>query len=241
MKKLSSLFKSLRFNPKFPVLGWSIIHGGILLALIMSFLIIGLPKVNTDLFDILPVSSSLKAVGAAEKSLSAKTSRSVFILAGSRDFDQAKAAAEEFCAKFTGSSAFDHISLYVDAEVIDQFTDYLYEYRYVLLDKETRYLLEHDNAKRVADDALAAAFGAFNITSLDTIDTDPFLLADREMKYFLTSALISSGAMAPQDDVLAANHNGMWYVMIRGTLSTAGVSITNQDSAVEKFIGFVMK
>jgi predicted exporter len=234
MKKIFSLFKSVVSSQKFPVVGWIIFHGGLLSVFIITLMIMGIPKVNTDLFDILPVSSSLKSVADAEKQLSAKTSRSIFMLAGHEDFNLAKTSAEKLYASFSESSAFDTISFYVDEEVINQFTDYLREYRYVLLDNETKDLLEQGEAQRVADDALASAFGAFNLTSLDAIDRDPFLLADREMKYFLASTLLSSGSMSPRDDVLAAQHDGLWYVMIRGTLSAEGVSITNDDSAVEK-------
>jgi predicted exporter len=40
--------------------------------------------------------------------------------------------------------------------------------------------------------------------------------------------------MSLRDDVLAAFHEGTWYVMIRGVLAPQGVSLTNDDSAVEK-------
>jgi predicted exporter len=54
------------------------------------------------------------------------------------------------------------------------------------------------------------------------------------MNRFLASSLLSSGALSLRDDVLAAQYEGRWYVMLRGTLAPSGLALTNEDSAVEK-------
>jgi predicted exporter len=54
------------------------------------------------------------------------------------------------------------------------------------------------------------------------------------MRRFLDSGLLSGSAMSPKEDVLAAYYEGLWYVMIRGTLPPAGVAVTNADSGVER-------
>jgi predicted exporter len=53
------------------------------------------------------------------------------------------------------------------------------------------------------------------------------------MKHFLSSALLSSGALSPREDVLTARWEDAWYVLLRGSLSAAGVSLTNGESGVE--------
>ncbi|GHV28174.1 membrane protein [Spirochaetia bacterium] len=223
-----------------PLTIWLLPHAGAGLALAFSILFVGPVCVNTNLFDILPVSRALKSVpGAAhvaeaEKILSNRNGRQVYILTASTDFTEARRGAARLYETFAGSSAFESLSLYVDETVMDQFSTYLHEYRYVLLNGDDRRLLEEGRGGSIAEDALSAVFGAFAFSPLDNLATDPFFLAGRGMNRFLASSLLKSGALSLRDDVLAAQYEGRWYVMLRGTLTPSGVSITNGDSAVEK-------
>jgi predicted exporter len=217
-----------------PLVLWLLFHLAIVLALGLSVITAGPIRINTGLFDILPDSHSLRSVAEAEKALSGRSARGVFILAGSDDFAAAKEAAADLYDRFSGTGVFESLSLYVDEALLSEFTAYLTDYRYVLLDGETRELLEKGGAEELAMDALASAYGAFSFTGLDALDRDPFFLADRGMKRFLGSGLLSGSAMSPREDVLATRYEGVWYVMIRGTLPPEGVAVTNADSGVEK-------
>ncbi|MDR2486003.1 MAG: hypothetical protein LBD55_11515 [Treponema sp.] len=230
MKKPSSLFN----KPQWPLAVWLLFHGGAAVVLGLSILFVGPIRLNTNLFDILPNAHVFKFAEPAEKVLGDRNSRHLYILAGNPDFTAAKQGAVQVYDAFADSGVFESLSLYADETAVTQFTRYLYDYRYVLLDAETRSLLEKGGAVDIAGDALASVFGAFNFVPLDTIETDPFLLAGRGMRHFLSSSLLSSGAMSPRDDVLAARHEGIWYVMLRGTLTREGVSLTNGDGAVKK-------
>jgi predicted exporter len=228
--------------PSFPFKGtpfffpglWLLFHAGIAAALLLSLVSGGPAGINTDLFALLPGSASLRSAAAADKILGARTGRGVYILVGSGDFEAAKDAARRLYQDLADSPVFESIAFYVDDALLTHFIDYLHRYRYVLLDRETRELLENGRAQRVAEEALAAAFGSFTLTSLDTIDRDPFLLADRGMKKFLASSLLSSGGLSLQDEVLAARPGDTWYVLIRGSLSAEGASLTNVESGVEQ-------
>ncbi|MDR2741635.1 MAG: MMPL family transporter [Treponema sp.] len=191
-------------------------------------------RVNTGLFDILPDSHSFRSVAVADKALSSRSARGVYIFAGSADFAEAKRAAASLYDRFAGTGVFESLSFYVDESLLSEFTSYLTDYRYVLLDGEARELLEKGGAEELATDALAAAYGAFTFTSLDALDRDPFFLADRGIRRFLDSGLLSGSAMSPKEDVLAARYEGLWYVMIRGTLPPSGVAVTNAGSGVER-------
>ncbi|MDR0386814.1 MAG: MMPL family transporter, partial [Treponema sp.] len=217
-----------------PLALWFLFHLAIVLALGLSVISAGPVRVNTGLFDILPDSHSLRSVAEAEKALSGRNARGVYILAGSGDFAEAKEAAAALYGRFAGTGVFESLSLYVDEALFSEFAAYLTDYRYVLLDGETRELLENGGADALAADALAAAYGAFTFTGLDALDRDPFFLADRGMKHFLGSGLLAGSAMSPKEDVLAACYEDVWYVMIRGTLPPEGVAVTNADSGVEK-------
>jgi predicted exporter len=226
---------------------WIGVHAGLLLALALSVPFAGPVRINTNLFDMLPVSQAAESAGisSAEAILSGRSGRQVNILASSADFEDARRGAAAFYGIFTGGDAgngnpavngdavFESLSLYVDETVTDQCIAYLHQYRYALLDKADKALLENGGAEALASEALASAFGAFTLSPLDNLETDPFLLAERKMNSFLSSALLSGGSLSLREDVLAARYEGRWYVLIRGALSAAGVSLA-RGSAVEK-------
>jgi predicted exporter len=221
---------------------WVVLHAGLLAALGLSILFLGPVGISAGFFDLLPESRFPKSIAAADRLLADKNGRNVYILVGSADFDTAKQGAEELYALFDGASekpgngVFENISLYVDENVLTEVTDFFFKYRYVLVDESTRNLLERDGAGNVAADALAQAYGAVNLTSLDYIDRDPFFLADREIKSIVSPLLFSGGrgSLSLKDGVLAAHDEGIWYVLIRGSLASRGLALTNKDSAVKK-------
>jgi predicted exporter len=219
---------------------WFLFHGGIFAALGLSLIFLGNIRINTNLFDILPASRSLKAVAAADKALGDRNSRQTTILVGHPDFAQAKQGAELlYQSLLAGEPAgekflFEDLSLFVDETVIAQLTGYLFQYRYTLLDEATRDSLENGGAETIARDALAAVYSAFSFSSLDYLEEDPFFLTDRGMRSFLNRALQSGGAMSLRDDVLAVQYEERWYVLLRATLTKAGAAITNKTSAVER-------
>ncbi|GHV80275.1 hypothetical protein AGMMS49944_20660 [Spirochaetia bacterium] len=66
-----------------PLALWLLPHAGVALTLSLSLLFIGPVRINTNLFDILPVSHALSAapgLAEAEKTLSGRSGRQVILL-----------------------------------------------------------------------------------------------------------------------------------------------------------------
>jgi predicted exporter len=183
--------------------------------------------------DMLPQAGQSGAA-EADKILGDKNSREAIILAAAPDFESAKKGAVLLNAEFERSPGFESLSLYFDPPVIAEFAQYLYDYRFVIAGKRTLELLEAGKAEEIAFDALAAAYGAFNLVPLDNIDKDPFLLSERRMEEFLSSSLLSGGKLGLKDDVLAAGIDGTWYVLFRITLTPQAVSLRGAENAVRK-------
>jgi predicted exporter len=199
----------------------------------------GPPRINTALFDMLPKSGQSKALMQADAILGEKNGREIVILAAAADFETAKEGAALLCAEFEHSpdeavSAFEKSSLYFDASVMEDFNRYLYDYRFVIAEKETLALLESGRAETIAQDALASAFSAFNFIPLTHIEHDPFFLAERRMESLLTSSLLSGGNLSPKEDVLTAEKDGTWYVLLRMTLAPGAVSVSSDKNAIGK-------
>ena len=227
-----------------PFILWLVVHGGLALALGLSSLFLGPPRINANLFDILPAAGGLKTVAGADAVLSEKNGRQIIILAGSADFRQAKAAAAELYTALESQDAgvyFETLSLWADEALVSGFSQYLYDYRFMLLNQADRELLENGRAGELASAALASVYGAFSLAPLDNLESDPFLLAERTMRKTLASALAAGGSISLKDDVLAAHYEGVWYVMLRGSLSPAGTALTSKKSAVPFIYGQIEK
>ena len=209
---------------------WLFCHGALLLALLLSFFFARPPRFNTSLLDILPPSHSLKSVGQADAVLSANTSRAATVLAYAEDFSAAKAAATYL---YEHAPYFDEATLYVDAAATEGLTDFLFANRFNLLEAQTVAQLENGDAELFAQDALARIYGAFTLTDSSLLADDPFDLTGTTLLRFLRAAQ-NGGAMAVKDGVLAAEHDGVWYVMLRGSFSPAALSLAGKHSAVKE-------
>jgi predicted exporter len=163
-----------------------------------------------------------------------KSGREIIILAAASDFESAKKGAALLHAEFDNSKDVDKSSLYFDSLVMEEFNSYLFNYRFVIVGKETLALLENGGAEEIAEDALASAFGAFTFVPLTNVDKDPFLLTERRMTELLGSSLLNGGNLGFREDVLCAEKDGVWHVLLRMTISPGAVSISKSKNVIGK-------
>jgi predicted exporter len=189
--------------------------------------------VDTDLLGLLPRGPD-RSWAEADRFLSRRASRTFSVLAGGADFSRAKDAAGTLYARLTKTpELFDSLSLTVDGGTAEEIAAFLHKYRYHLLDGESAVLLESGGEKELAAEALAWVYGAMTLTGLDTLDSDPFLLTERETRAYLAAARLSGGNLALRDGALASEFEGKHWVLLRGTLSAAGASLTGKRGGAE--------
>jgi predicted exporter len=218
---------------------WLGFHLAIPLLLLLSLFWARPLRINASLFDMLPRPAGSKAAMEADAVFGERNGREIIILAAAPHFEQAKEGAALLYSRFAQSPHFEKISLYVDSGAMAELSRYLYDYRFVIAGKETIALLENGAADEIAQDALASAYGAFNLLSLENIERDPFLLAHRRMGDFLSSSLLSAGNMAVKEDVLAAEKDGTWYVLLRLALAPGAVSLQAGRNVIGTMYGAV--
>ncbi|MBR1537736.1 MAG: MMPL family transporter [Treponema sp.] len=219
-------------NTKILVSIWLIFHGGILLAFLSSALMRGV-KIDSDLFHMLPSSTLGEAMGKADEKLSDITSKNVFILVGHKDFNEAKKTAGMVYESLKDDDNFTSLSLYSGSESISEIEDFVAKYRWQLLtDEDTALLSEEGGPAQFSENALQRAFGSFTLTSLSSLEEDPFLLDELNTQNFLLSAKEASTQMQSKDGVLASFYENLWYVMIRGSLSAKGSAIASKTNGI---------
>lgn len=227
MKKLTSLQNKTFFKI------WIIFHALIVAAFCIKISVKKSIDIDADLFNMLPKPVMGKALEAADAKLTEVTAQNVFILVSNPDFNKAKSVAEDVYNKLQGSSRFKSLSLYQNTESFGQILDYINHYKYNLLDTDTIEELNSSGGPEVfAQDALSKAYGAFTMTSLDTLESDPFMLGEHNLMNFLDQLQESGTKMSLKDEVLASEVNDRWYIMIRGVLSKEGAALASKQNAV---------
>ncbi|MCF0241099.1 MAG: hypothetical protein HUK25_00585 [Treponema sp.] len=202
-----------------------------------SFLInVGVRKgeigIDADLMNMFPASFDQKAIKKADAELTSSRANNVYILVKNEDFKEAKNAAVKVYDQLKDSPKFDTITLYSGIESSGDTLDFIYKYRWNLLDEETADNILNGGAEAFAENALASVFGAFTMTSLDNLDSDPFMLTEYNLNTYLSRLQNSGTAMSVKDGVLAAQYEGNWYVMISATLSKEGAALASKSNAV---------
>lgn len=211
---------------------WGIFHGAILLCFILSAFFRGV-AIDADLFHMLPASTLGKAMGKADEKLSDSTSKNIFLLVGHKDFSEAKSTARRVYDSLKGDDNFTSLTLDIEAAAISEIEEFVAPYRCLLLDEDTLARLSLDGGREdFAESALSRAFSSFNFTSLSHIEDDPFLLDELNTQNYLLAIQEASTKMQPVDGVLASQYDGMWYVMIRGSLSSKGSAIASKTNAI---------
>lgn len=227
MKKLTSLQNKTFF--KF----WIFFHAVIILGFCAMLYVQKGINIDADLFNMLPKPEMGKALNAADEKLTEVTGQNVFILVSNPDFNKAKQVAENVYGQLNGSPRFKSLSLYQNTDSFGKIVEYINNYKYNLIDSETIDELNSEGgAEAFAQDALSKAYGAFTMTSLENLESDPFMLGEHDLMNFLKQLQESGTKMSLKDEVLASEVNGKWYVMIRGILSKEGAALASKENAV---------
>lgn len=223
----------LRQSNKHYLFAWAAFHALVFLSFALMFVLRGGIAMDADLFNMLPKPNMDRAFAVADERLTEKTGLGIFVMASHEDFDKAKGAIEAAYSKLKDSPRFKTLSLYSTPEAIGEVTDFVQKYRYNLLDNGTAArLCEAGGAEEFAQNALAKAYSAFTFSSLESLDSDPFMLGEHSLQNYLISLQNSGTAMSPRDGVLSSLFEGKWYVMMTGTLSKAGSALASKTNGV---------
>lgn len=213
---------------------WSIFHAGILLFALSIFLIF--PKqirIESNLFNLIPKSFSKSSFQKADEKMTSLTGQNVFIIVANPEFDKAKTVAQEVYKNLSKSDNFKSVSLYNDIGNLSEITQFLFDYRFNLLDEDSIAQLNTENGLRdFAFNSLSTAYSGFTLLPLDNLEQDPFMLTELDLQNYLAALQNSGTAMTVKDGVLSSQKNGIWYVMIRGVLSDKGAALASKSNGI---------
>lgn len=209
---------------------FAVFHLALLCAILFN-LIAGRISISTDFIEMMPSNGISEGVAEAERAFASKQNGTVNLFFESSSFDEARSAAVSFYEAFNGSEVFDAINLNSMDFNLSDLTGLLQEHKYQLLDEETLDYISSD-PESFQQDSLASVFSAFTLSSLDNLESDPFLIEEIILRDYLEKAG-SLSPFSPVDGVLAAQVDGMWYVLVQGTLSAKALDISRTDGGIQ--------
>lgn len=223
-----------KFENKHFLIAWIVFHAALVSFFVASLLAAkGHLQIDADLFNMFPKSFEEESIRRADDKMTLATGDNVFILVSNASFDVARKVAVQVYDSISASDNFKSVSLYNGMDNISEITDFVYDYRWNLLDDETiDFINSPGGAEIFAQNALAQAYGAFTMLSLDNLDTDPFMLAEHNLNNYLAAVQKSGVAMSVKDGVLATQYKDNWFIMIRGVLSKKGAALATKNNGV---------
>lgn len=207
---------------------WVIFHAAIVaLALCFSPL-----KINQDLFSVLPDSTGLREISAAEKELSSRTMSQINLFVGHKDFAVARAAADSLGAAFAKDSSFESFRLTIDGNDLSKSREFIYKHRFSLQGKDFAQELSQGSSA-LEEEALQRAFGAFTIADLSNVEEDPFLLGERAFDRMTIHSPLIPKNLTIKDGYLVANDKKS-FIFISATLSKNVSSFASEDHVLTR-------
>ena len=217
------------------LLFWLVFHIGVIVFLVISYIYEnGKFSLDSDLLNMMPKPFEEESLKKANETLMKKLSKVAIVLVADKDFEKAKAGAEKIYEKLSKSEYFVSVLFNTDAVDIKEIAGFFHKYRFDMLDDETIKAIENGGAEDFAQEAISRIYSPFTMLPLDNLESDPFMLAEHNLQKYLEVLENSGTAMRPHDGVLAAEKNGLWYVMIKTELSPAGAALASKDNGISE-------
>ena len=188
-------------------------------------------QISTSFTSMIPQGGVSESMLKAETAFTEGQNANVNIFVSGEDFATVRTKALNLYSRLQDCGAFDSISIESSDLDTEELFSMVSDNVYRLLDEETQKRIESD-PRAFQDDSLASIFGAFTVSSLSNLDTDPFLLSET-IWLNLLDKVGNLTPFSPKEGVLSAQVDGIWYVIISGTLSEESLSLAGKNSGIE--------
>lgn len=188
-------------------------------------------KISTSFTSMIPQGGVSESMLKAESAFTEGQNANVNIFVSGTDFSSVKATALELYSRLEACGAFESITLESTALDTEELFSMVSDNVYLLLDEQTQKRIE-ENPQAFQEDSLASIFSAFTVSSLSNLDNDPFLLSET-VWLGLLEKVGNLTTISPNEGVLSTEIDGIWYVIISGTLTPESLSLAGKNSGIE--------
>lgn len=188
-------------------------------------------KISTSFTGMIPQGGVSESMLKAESAFTEGQNANVNIFVSGKDFPCVKEKALQVFSKLEACGAFETITLESTTLDTEELFSMVSDNVYLLLDEQTQRRIE-ENPQAFQDDSLASIFSAFTVSSLSNLDNDPFLLSETVWMGLLEK-VGNLTTFSPKEGVLSTEIDGIWYVIISGTLTADSLSLAGKNSGIE--------
>ena len=188
-------------------------------------------KISTSFTSMIPQGGVSDSMLKAESAFTEGQNANVNIFVSGTDFPSVKDKALRLFSRLEKCGAFESVTIESTALDTEELFSMVSDNVYLLLDEQTQSRIEQ-NPQAFQDDSLASIFSAFTVSSLSNLDNDPFLLSET-IWLGLLEKVGNLTTFSPKEDVLCAEVDGIWYVMISGKLTPESLSLAGKNSGIE--------
>lgn len=206
---------------------------GVHALLFLSFIFFATIKINTSLFAILPASNPVVEVAEAEKTLEQNISGTMTILLGHENFHKSAQAGDHLYAMLSGYFSDNAIRYKAPAEQFKEFQDFIYNYRYHLLDENTVSLIDNQDFSTLSADAFQKLMSPVTLVDMASLGYDPFLFSADEIQTVVNSGLMDNFSMTIRDGYLTRTFEDKHWILMQIDSNQGGFSIEIEDSPVK--------
>ena len=205
---------------------WLLIMSGALFAFLLTGG--GNHKLSTDLMALLPMTEQDQAASDATDLFARRFGSKVLFLVSSEQRDVARKSALKLEALLREDGCFASLEAQRSIDQWKAIADFYYPWRYVLLGEQDRQLTDKEFSEQIVNRTMSRLSGLSGFVSPSQLIHDPLF----QLQDFFQSLSRQAGNLAVDDGMLTARKDGVFYVLVTGTLNESQMSLDYQDRIV---------
>lgn len=184
--------------------------------------------IETNMLALMPPAERDPVRAQAAAQFDATLARQHIVLVGAADLATARGAAQDYAKALCASGAFANVTLQIDAQQQAQIAALYAPYRQRLLSETLRARIEREGSSAVFEHALGALYSPITPVSSAMLDADPLLT----FFDFISAQNSARGNVQLRDGMLVAEHDGLFYVLLRLQLAGDPFAVSEQERVI---------
>ncbi|WP_263079569.1 MMPL family transporter [Endozoicomonas sp. Mp262] len=197
----------------------------------------GVPRIATDLFELLPKAELDRPTAMASAQFSRHFSNRVFLLVGGDAEDSVHQAVEIVLSQLRSSGYFDQLMAKIKPSWLEEVAAFYYPYRYQLLEPRDQSLDAEEVGGVLTDRAWQRLSSPTTLLSSQRLINDPLFVLQR----YLQSLPKGGAHIEAHKGYLEVHQNGRYYVLITGLLHGSVLSLKNQEKVIHAINQAIIK
>jgi len=198
---------------------WSVLF--VLIGILFVYQISTGIKIESDILKLLPSDEQDQVVESAVRRLNDNVGSKTVYIISSRDYEQARSAADLFQQRLVDTGLFKSVSYYVDSIQQRQLFEDYFQHRHMLISEKQQQYLHFDNFDGLKKSAMAQLYSPISTPFVALVGKDPLLLFADVISDMLA---VASNGFAVRDGVLSKFESQTHHLLISAVMDKSPFS-----------------